>query len=562
MKGLDVTMLMQVPPRVPSAAAAEAAAGGVPEAAASSKAHATWVLEDRYVEDYTTPALRASLPLGHLLERAQQQPQPPLGKMLLSVQTRPVDEIVAFTFSMPLSACVIPRAGPTSQFQKSAALSVPAPASSFTVALPLMDVPSVETRYMCMYVAPPRNEKYHIYRVLRKGKDEVSRSFVHHMFVFNAGDDEPETPVNVPFDCTSEVGGHGLPFYTENAGRPSTPPDALYEEVDAALPFGKGYDKYWLLQVHYNNPKGVTGVQDTTGVEILYSPTLRTHDMGILVLGAPPPSIALRLNSSLIIPPSLPTYDYLNYCPASCTTKHIAITETEEVEGGKEGRKEGGVMTPHILYAYVHMHLMATQGEIQLLRNTSSVTVVTAAAAVAAGGVGADAATAKEGGGKGGRLERFEMLYRRRWDARNQEGMTFPAPGFALQSDDAFLTRCRYDSSEKRTETFYGPGITDEMCLGIMLYYPAQKLRSTSLACMDLDDASSPDINFFGVNDKSKPMNLAICQPAHITANMSAHPKTAGLLAVTEGMTPFSRKEMLDAKEGFEKRQAGEEECA
>jgi len=75
-------------------------------------------------------------------------------------------------------------------------------------------------------------------------------------------------------------------------------------------------------------------------------------------------------------------------------------------------------------------------------------------------------------------------------------------------------------------------------------------------------DASSPDINFFGVNDKSKPMNLAICQPAHITANMSAHPKTAGLLAVTEGMTPFSRKEMLDAKEGFEKRQAGEEECA
>jgi len=161
--------------------------------------------------------------------------------------------------------------------------------------------------------------------------------------------------------------------------------------------------------------------------------------MGILVLGAPPPSIALRLNSSLIIPPSLPTYDYLNYCPASCTTKHIAITETEEVEGGKEGMKEGGVMTPHILYAYVHMHLMATQGEIQLLRNTSSVTVATAAAAVAAGGVGADAATAKEGGGKGGRLERFEMLYRRRWDARNQEGMTFPAPGFALQSDDAFL---------------------------------------------------------------------------------------------------------------------------
>jgi len=41
-----------------------------------------------------------------------------------------------------------------------------------------------------MYVAPPQEEKYHIYRVLRKGKEEVSRAYVHHMFVFNAGDDE------------------------------------------------------------------------------------------------------------------------------------------------------------------------------------------------------------------------------------------------------------------------------------------------------------------------------------------------------------------------------------
>jgi len=74
--------------------------------------------------------------------------------------------------------------------------------------------------------------------------------------------------VNQPFDCTGEVGGHGLPFYTQNAGRPSTPPDELYDEVDAALPFGKGYDKYWMLQVHFNNQAGVTGVQDTTGVEV------------------------------------------------------------------------------------------------------------------------------------------------------------------------------------------------------------------------------------------------------------------------------------------------------
>jgi 2-oxo-4-hydroxy-4-carboxy--5-ureidoimidazoline (OHCU) decarboxylase len=39
---------------------------------------------------------------------------------------------------------------------------------------------------------------------------------------------------------------------------------------------------------------------------------------------------------------------------------------------------------------------------------------------------------------------------------------------------------------------------------------------------------------------------------------MNAHPKAAGLLAVTEGMT---RKEVEEAKAGFSRRE-GEEECA
>jgi len=68
-------------------------------------------------------------------------------------------------------------------------------------------------------------------------------------------------------------------------------------------------------------------------------------------------------------------------------------------------------------------------------------------------------------------------------------------------------------------------------------------------------------MNIFGVKNKSKPENLAICQPAHIKANMSAHPKAAGLLAITEGITSFLRKEMEEAKAGFSRRE-GEEECA
>ena len=232
-------MLMQVPGAAGGAAAA-AAAGGASDPVASSRSHATWVLEDRFAEDYTTPALTSSPPPAQRQQQNHQQPPPK--KTLLSVQTRPAEQAVAFTSSMPLSACIVPRSRPTFvmwasgpvtpptaaaaataataataaepqhhgphkgstslllrssplewqafQVEQQAALSVPAPALSFTVALPLMDVPEVETRYMCMYVAPPQEEKCHIYRVVRKGKEEVSRAYVHHIFVFNAGDDE------------------------------------------------------------------------------------------------------------------------------------------------------------------------------------------------------------------------------------------------------------------------------------------------------------------------------------------------------------------------------------
>jgi len=101
------------------------------------------------------------------------------------------------------------------------------------------------------------------------------------------------------------------------------------------------------------------------------------------------------------------------------------------------------------------------------------------------------------------------------------------------------------------------------MCLRIVLTYspPLPSLPPSLPPPPPPSDASSPDMNIFGVKNKSKPENLAICQPAHIKANMSAHPKAAGLLAITEGMTSFLRKEMEEAKAGFSRRE-GEEECA
>jgi hypothetical protein len=205
-------------------------------------------------------------------------------------------------------------------------VALPEDAQFLKVTLPEMDVPADETRYFCVYMQPPRNAKYHIYSARQVGDARIAKELVHHIGLYAASDAEvcvqhltcfdlscvldlssrsdafthttthknkphtqPLNPVGEVFDCTEQAGAdHGLPIMIIDRGDVSTPSPHAYEAANASMPFGEGYDEYWLLEVHYNNPENKAGLRDATGVEIAYSPTLRQHDVGVLVLGAPP----------------------------------------------------------------------------------------------------------------------------------------------------------------------------------------------------------------------------------------------------------------------------------
>lgn len=135
----------------------------------------------------------------------------------------------------------------------------------------------------------------------------------------------------------------------------TSPSDDTFAAVDAAIPFGKGYASRWLMEVHLNDVE--TGVYDT-GLSIKYSPTLRTHDAGLLVLGASPSSTRLNTTSQLRIPAFQKEFDYVNVCPGDCTNR-LFLNETR-----------------HILFSRIHMHTLGSGGEISLVRANGSIVTI------------------------------------------------------------------------------------------------------------------------------------------------------------------------------------------
>ncbi len=235
-------------------------------------------------------------------------------------------------------------------------------------------------------------------------------------------------------------------------GDVSTPSARAYEASDAAMPFGQGYDAYWLLEVHYSNPDGQAGRRDATGLEITYSPQLRKHDVGVLVLGAPPHVPQIGFVSPLVVPGGLGRFDYMNYCPGACTRRRLKEQERPQLPGKQE--EHAGEDDFHIMYAHLHMHGLGRGGEVQLIRNASS---------------------AAEG------WQRKRLLHRKHWDFEHQNGVNFDPPGVPLHPGDSFLTRCHYDSSGKNATTIYGQGADDEMCLGLVFV----RGLNTSVVCID-----------------------------------------------------------------------------
>ena len=88
----------------------------------------------------------------------------------------------------------------------------------------------------------------------------------------------------------------------------------VYFSVDAGLPIGpdENFDTV-MLEVHYNNPNLVEGAIDDSGFVWSYTKELRTHDLGLYVIGH-------LFTPQLSIPPKADNFLAQIYCPNQCTS--------------------------------------------------------------------------------------------------------------------------------------------------------------------------------------------------------------------------------------------------
>ncbi|XP_048505129.1 MOXD1 homolog 2 isoform X2 [Athalia rosae] len=182
------------------------------------------------------------------------------------------------------------------------------------VRLPMQE----DTLLWCRVLKMPAiRQKHHVVRyepVIQPG----SKEYLHHMTLYecrgSSSDMEaaarasggvcyqPGQPI---LQCntiaaTWSLGSEGFNY----------PPEAGYALDPHAGPL------FYMLETHYTNPQLDAFISDSSGLRLLYTDRLRTHDAGVLSIGIDP-------NWRHIIPPGQPEVISEGHCVADCTGQTI-----------------------------------------------------------------------------------------------------------------------------------------------------------------------------------------------------------------------------------------------
>ncbi|KAJ3116724.1 hypothetical protein HDU96_008963 [Phlyctochytrium bullatum] len=282
----------------------------------------------------------------------------------------------------------------------------------FEIMMKNITVPSNVTSYMCMHFSMPADQKYHAIRYGGVAKTK----YVHHMIVYSCTAPPKAPAADVDFyQCARMDAACNELTYTW------TPGAALFSyPPEAGVPFGQNSQRYFSLQVHYNNPDGDTGAVDTSGFQIYYTNKMRQYDVGTIGTGTVEISIPGNNPSPYVLTP--------NVCPGTCTSKFP--------------------WNLTIISVTAHMHTLGLNMSIQRLR-----------------------------GGK----ELAPLHVRRYYDFNYQGASTVDDPELKrLVPGDALITTCGYRPTEgvRPNVTTFGEASQQEMCVAFIQYYPKTPIES------------------------------------------------------------------------------------
>jgi len=171
--------------------------------------------------------------------------------------------------------------------------------------------------------------------------------------------------------------------------------------------------KYYMVQMHYDNPNRIPNRSDSTGVRFYFGKEHRRYELGYLGLGTEANA------NSVAIPPGANRFIVDSYCTANAT-KLIP---------------DSGIT---VLGALPHTHLQGRSLWTKIIREKKAVDYLFNA-------------------------EAFDFNY--------QFGNAFPKP-IQLYPGDELATQCVYSTTNKNEITLGGESTREEMCMHTFYYYP------------------------------------------------------------------------------------------
>ncbi|XP_033732845.1 DBH-like monooxygenase protein 1 [Pecten maximus] len=279
-------------------------------------------------------------------------------------------------------------------------------------------IPPVPTTYRCTtFDFPDLGKKHHVVKV-EANIQEGHRPYVHHMLLYHCAnislslanhtymcyDNAPAEFVNCRAVFAAwEIGG-----------------GAFYYPPDVGMSLGTDKDpRFFILETHYNNQANISGIVDSSGIRISYTPEVRKYDAGMLITG-------FFVDPAQIIPPYEKSFISKGYCSEQDLAR---------------GVPEEGV---NVFAVLQHSHLLAKQFRTRVFRN-------------------------------GSEIEPFaDDNY---YDFNFQE-FHYLKHERKLKKGDSIEVDCDFDSSSRTSLTLGGLSTYEEMCLSFLLYYPRMDVEA------------------------------------------------------------------------------------
>ncbi|CAM9650831.1 unnamed protein product [Lampetra planeri] len=312
---------------------------------------------------------------------------------------------------------------------------LPQDRSTFDIVQDKFPIPPASTFYACkIFSLPNLSKKHHLVEV-EPIIDPGSEALVHHMVVYVCPDTVNASHVGVTQQCyvAQEANSFStctsvLAAWAIGGGTFEYPPAAGYS---LGMP---GDPRFVLLEIHYNNPSGLTGNEDSSGLRFHYTAQLRRFDAGLLMAG-------IFVSPFHFIPPNSDSFATYGICDTNSFSTLNRSGETQ-VDGEMQ-----------VFASLLHSHLAGISLQARHFRNGTQI-------------------------GDVGREPNYDFNFQ---ETRHLKKIVTVLPG------DKIVVECVYRTTNRNKTTLGGMTTEDEMCLAFLHYYPKVNVSS----CLSMSDVPS-----------------------------------------------------------------------